>query len=99
MKSDQEIQMDEGKGETKLEITEDKIRITRDLLEILELLVRLDQRKEEKNDQRLEDRNERLVVLAENQFENRKIIRTKKAEWKNIRSMITTERLKILKNH
>ena len=101
MISDQRIQMGEGKGEIKLEITEDKIRTTSDLREILEalVLVPIAQLKEEKNDQQLVDLNERLVVLAESQFGNRKIIRTKKAEWKNIRSTITMERLKILKNH
>ena len=85
--------------EVKEEIIEVKIRTTSDLPEMLEALVPLAQRKEEKNDQHLEDQNERLVTLAENQFENRKIIRTKKAEWKNIKSMITMGRLKILKNH
>jgi hypothetical protein len=92
-------EMTEAKEEDKEEIIEDQIRTTSDLPEILEALVPLAQRKEEKNDQHLEDQNERLVVLAENLFESRKIIRIKKAEWKNIKSMITMERLKILKNH
>ena len=89
--SKDEITVD--KEEIELEITEDMILTTSDLLEIQELLVQLAHlAKEQRSDQRDVDQNERLEALAESQFVNQKTIRTKKAEWKNIKSTITMVR-------
>ena len=71
-----------------LEITKEAIQTTSVLIENLEALVLLVQQQEGQDDQQFVGKKERLVALVENLLGNQKIIRTKKAEWKNIRSMI-----------
>ncbi len=96
-KIDSKEEMIDDKEMIVLEIIKDEIRITNGLLEVQERLVQLAHlAKEEKSDQLLEDQSE---ARAESQFGSQKTIRIKKAEWKNIKSTITREQLKILENH